>query len=161
MFKIEKKKTKLTAATAAAVLIGTGAAFAYWTAGGDGTGSATTGDTADLVVVQVSNVTALRPGGAAQTLSGKFNNSNSGPVYVGSVTVSIDSVTQDPAHAGDGTCGASDYTLANQTMAVGAEVPTGNAVGSWSGATIQFNNKANANQNGCKNATVTLAYTIA
>jgi hypothetical protein len=158
MRKIEKKKSKLAVGTATIVLVGAGAAFAYWTAGGEGTGTAASGDTIALEVVQSSTITNLRPGGSAQTLSGKFNNTNTGPIYVGTVTASIASVTQDPAAVGS--CGVSDYTLANESMTVGTEVPVGNLVGSWSGATIQFNNKPAVNQDGCKNATVNLAYTI-
>jgi hypothetical protein len=45
-------------------------------------------------------------------------------------------------------------------MTVGAEVPAGNGQGSWSGATLAFNNKADANQDACKGATVNLAYSI-
>jgi hypothetical protein len=44
-------------------------------------------------------------------------------------------------------------------MTVNAEVASGNAKGSWTGATIKFNNKA-SNQDQCKGATVNLAYTI-
>ena len=46
------------------------------------------------------------------------------------------------------------------TMAVNAEVPAGTGQGQFTGATIQFNNKA-TNQDGCKGATVNLAYAIA
>ena len=159
MFKIEKKKSKVAAATAATVLVGAGAAFAYWTAGGSGSGEASTGDYSQLTAVQTSTVTDMRPGDAPQGLSGNFTNPNSGPVYVTSVTASIASVTKS-AGAPAGTCDASDYSLADAIMAVGAEVPAGNAQGSWSGATIKFNNKATI-QDACKGATVTLSYSIA
>ena len=52
-----------------------------------------------------------------------------------------------------------DYTLANAVMTVNAQVAVGARVGSWSGATIAFNNKAGENQDDCKNATVNFAYT--
>ncbi len=157
---IKSKKAKLTAGTAAMVLIGGGAAFAYWTGGGSGTGAATTAnDAAGLTAVQTSTVTGMRPGDTAQALSGNFNNPNSSPVYVSTVTVSIASVTK-AAGAPAGTCDASDYSLSTSTMTVNAEVPTGNAQGTWSGATIKFNNKATVNQDACKGATVNLAYTI-
>ncbi len=155
---IKSKKAKLTAGTAAMVLIGGGAAFAYWTGGGSGTGAATTAnDAAGLTAVQTSTVTGMRPGDTAQALSGNFNNPNSSPAYVSTVTVSIASVTP----VGAGTCDATDYTLAGATMTVNAEVPTGTAKGTWSGATIKFNNKPAVNQDGCKGATVNLSYTIA
>ena len=153
-----KRRTKVVALTAALVLAG-GAAFAWWTAGGSGTGSATTGNVTALTVVQTSTITGLAPGLTAQTLSGNFNNPNSGPVYVASVTVSISSVTK-AVGAPAGTCDATDYTLSNATMTVGTQVPAGNAQGAWTGATLAFNNKA-VNQDACKGATVNLAYTAA
>jgi hypothetical protein len=153
-----KRRTKVVALTAALVLAG-GAAFAFWTAGGSGTGSATTGNVTALTVVQTSTISGLAPGLAAQTLSGNFNNPNSGPVHVATVTASISSVTDAGGNAITG-CDSSDYTLANAVMTVNADVPAGNAQGSWTGATIAFNNKP-SNQDACKNAVVHLAYSAA
>jgi hypothetical protein len=45
-------------------------------------------------------------------------------------------------------------------MAVGAEVPAGNGKGSWTGATVAFNDKPTTNQDACKGATVNFAYTV-
>lgn len=151
--KVSKKRmTRITVVAAALGLIG-GGAYAYWTLTGGGSGDATTGTvTGTLTVNQTSVITDLRPGGAAQTLSGDFNNSGDSPVYVATVTVSIDSVV--PL---SGTCDASDYTLSNATMTVAAEVPSGTG-GAWTGATIAFNNKL-TNQDDCQGATVNLAYT--
>ena len=158
-----RKPTKKSAAimvAAVTVVAAGGAAFAYWTAGGSGTGSATTSaSTSNVTVVQTSVVSSMQPGDAAQTLSGNFNNPNSGPAYVGTVTAAIGSVTKD-AGAPTGTCDATDYTLAGAAMTVNAEVPAGTAKGSWTGATIKFNNKAGVNQNACKGATVNLTYTV-
>lgn len=141
------------------LVLGGGVAFAYWTAGGTGTGSATTGTNAAVTVVQDTVVSAMGPGVAAQELSGTFTNPNSGPVYVGTVTVSIGSVAK-AGGAPAGTCDATDYTLTGTAMAVNAQVPAGTAQGSWGGATIAFNNKPGVNQDACKGATVNLTYTI-
>jgi hypothetical protein len=154
------KKTTAIMIAAVTVLAGGGAAFAYWTAGGSGTGTAATGTgTSSVTAVQTSTVTAMQPGDTAQALSGNFNNPNSGPVYVTSVTASIASVTK-AVGAPAGTCDATDYTLASPVMTVGAEVAAGNAKGAWTGATIKFNNKVTS-QDQCKGATVNLAYTVA
>lgn len=158
MAKLTKKK-KIALVMAALVLGTGGAAFAYWTAGGSGTGSATTGTTQAIAAVQTSTVTAMGPGDTAQTLSGNFTNPNTGPVYVATVTARIASVTK-AAGAPAGTCDATDYTLGNETMTVGHEVASGSGVDAWTGATLKFNNKATA-QDACKGATVNLAYTIA
>jgi hypothetical protein len=153
--KNKRRARRVVALTAGLVLAG-GAAFAWWTAGGSGTGSATTGNVSALTVVQTSTISGLAPGLQAQTLSGNFNNPNSGPVYVASVTASIASVTDAGGNAITG-CDATDYTLASATMTVGAEVSSGNAKGAWTGATLAFNNKA-SNQDACKAAVVHLAY---
>ncbi len=116
--------------------------------------------------MQTSLVTAMAPGVAAQLLEGKFDNSaitgDEVPVYVTTVTASIASATPDDSAVGG--CGVSDYVLANPVMAVNAEVPVGEPAftltGGWSGATIAFKNEPAINQDGCKLATVRLAYTV-
>lgn len=152
-------RKKIAALVAALLILGGGAgAFAYWSTLGSGTGSATTGsNTQSVTVNQTSTVSNLRPGGAAQVLSGTFTNPSEGPLYVRTVTVAIASVTL--AQGVTGTCNASDYTLANATMTVNAEVPAGTSQGSWTGATIAFNNKPGANQDACQGATVSFSYT--
>lgn len=132
------------------LLAGAGAAFAYWTNSGSGSGSAATGTNAAITVNQTSTVTGLAPGLPAQALSGNFDNSNSSPVYVAAVTATVSGTDT----AG---CGPTDYTIAG-TAAVAAQVPAGTGVGSWSGLTIAFNNKAGVNQDACKNAVVAIAY---
>jgi hypothetical protein len=153
------KKSMAIVLSAAIVLAGGGAAYAYWTAGGSGTGAATTAaGTTAVTAVQTTSVANMKPGDTAQALSGNFTNTNGGPVYVTSVTASI-AVTK-AVGAPAGTCDSTDYTLASPTMAVGADVPNGTAQGAWTGATLKFNNKA-ANQDACKGAGVAITYTVA
>lgn len=142
----------------ALVVAAGGAAYAYWTAGGSGTGSAATGTNVAITAVQTSTVSAMAPGDTAQSLNGTFNNPNSGPVYVATVTASISSVTK-AVGAVAGICDATDFTLAGAVMTINAEV-LANDTSTWTGATIKFNNKA-TNQDQCKGATVALAYAIA
>lgn len=156
MHKFTRKTAVIAAATLLVVGIA-GAAFAYWTAGGSGTGTAATGTSTPISAVQTSVVGNMRPGDAAQTLSGNFTNSTAGPVYVTSVTASIASVFQGGVVAVG--CDATDYTLASAVMTVGHEVAAGTGVDAWTGATVKFNNKV-TNQDACKNATVNLAYAI-
>ena len=149
------RKRSVIGAVAVALLLAVGA-YAYWSAGGSGSGTAATATgTTPLTATQTTVLTPMFPGDTAQTISGKFNNTNSGPIHVATVTASIASVT-----GGAGTCDATDYTLANAVMTVDAEVPVGTAVGAWTGATLKFNNKV-TNQDGCKGATVNLSYAIA
>jgi len=153
-----KKKTVVLTLGLVLVVGGGGAAFAYWTAGGSGTGTATTGTNVPLTVNQTTVVSTMAPGDGPKTLSGTFTNTNPGRVHVTTVTAAISSVTEAPSAVG--ACDSSDYTLSNPTMTVNAEIPNGTGVGSWSGATIQFNDKDLSNQDGCKGATVNLTYTI-
>ena len=151
----------LAVSTAAVLLTGGGAAYAYWTAGGSGSGTADTATSSSIEVEQTSNISGLRPLGDPQPLSGVFNNVNGSPVFVTSVTVSIGAVTK-ALNAPAGVCTAADYTLTGTVMAVGEEVAAGVNQGSWSGATIAFNNNrggAPVNQDACKGASVLLSYT--
>jgi hypothetical protein len=155
--RISKKKVGLVAL--ATVAISSSLAYAYWTGDGSGTGEAATADSiAPLTINQTSVVTGLGPGIAPKLLEGNFTNPNTGPVFVGTVTVSIAGVTKDP-DAVAGSCDASDYLMTGAAMSVDTDVAPGTNVGSWSGATIRFNNKP-VNQDACKGATVNLAYTL-
>ena len=154
-----RRKTIAVVTGAAIVIAGAGTAFAYWTGTGSGTGTVATGTSAAITVNQTSTLTALKPGMAAQTLSGNFTNGTTGAVYITSVTVSIAGVVKD-AGAVTGTCDATDYTLTGATMTVGENEGIGAGVGAWTGATLAFNDKG-TNQDQCKLATVNLAYTAA
>jgi hypothetical protein len=153
------KKTIVAAVAVASVAAISAGAYAYWTTGGSGSGNAASGTSAVITAIQTSTVTAMAPGVAAQTLSGTFNNTNPGPVYVTTVTASIGSVVKDSG-AVAGTCDASDYTLANAVMTVNAEAAADDT-STWGGATLMFNNKPAINQDACKLATVNLTYVIA
>jgi hypothetical protein len=155
---LKTRRSRITALALIALLAVGSGAYAFWTAGGSGSGSARAGDSVALTVNQTTVLTAMYPGDSAQTISGTFDNLNGGPIRVNTVTASIGAVTK-AVGAPAGTCDATDFTLANAAMTVNAEVAVGSAVGAWTGATIRFNNKA-TNQDACKGATVSLAYTI-
>jgi hypothetical protein len=149
MIRVSKKK-RVAVLVVGLVAVG-GAALAYWTTAGSGSGSESTGTVVAVVVNQTSTVTGLAPGLPAQALSGNFDNPNSGPVYVTRVLASVTGTDKIG-------CDATDYTIAGAAN-VGTQVPSGSSQGSWSGLTIQFNNKATTNQDACKNAVVSIAYT--
>jgi len=150
--------TKRVAAIAAVLaLVVAGIATAYWTQGGSGTGSANTGTTTAIVVHQTSPVAGLYPGGPAVTLSGNFDNSNAGPVLVSAVTAVVDPAFTAQADLTKPACTPADFVIAGAAP-VGVQIPSGNAVGAWTGLTIQMQNSA-SNQDNCKNVTVTIDYT--
>ena len=156
MFQVSHKRKAIVGVIAALAVAG--AAFAYWTGGGSGNGSAATSPGASgITVTQTTTPTGLYPGGPTAALAGKFNNTNSGPVYVNDVDATIGTVTGpniDATHP----CTASDYQINGFPVSVDAQVPSGTDQGAWSGASIQLLNSG-ANQDGCKDATVNITYT--
>lgn len=139
--------------TVALVVASAGIAFAYWTQLGAGTGSASTGSTVAVVVNQTNTVTDLYPGGPAQALSGNFDNPNASAVTVGIVNATVTATSV----AG---CLPAWYAITGTGTPVSQVLPAGTAQGSWSGLSVSLLNDA-ANQDLCKNATITIAYTVA
>jgi hypothetical protein len=137
-----------------AVVAVTGVAVSYWSAGGSGTGTATTASSSTaLTVTQASAPTGMAPGIAPGPITVTVTNPGTSTVRANQVVVSIASVT-----GGSGPCGPSDYVLSDATMTQGAADLTANASTTFSGATLGFNNSSTLNQDGCKGATVNLAY---
>ena len=126
--------------------IGAGAAYAYWTTGGSGTGTAGTGTTVAVTVVQTSSAAGLYPGGSV-SLSGNFNNPNSGAVYVTGVTAAVHAFSTQPDGAKPA-CTEADFSITG-TSNVPGSVASGNGVGSWTGLTLNMLNTG-ANQDNCK-----------
>ena len=157
----ERRKKRFIAigVTTFAVLAGAGAAFAYWTTTGSGTGGggATSAPLA-VTVVQTSTGTITAPGGSV-TLSGDFNNPNSGPTYVTSVSAVVSpSFTSDAVNATLPACTPADFTITGTSSTPG-DVPAGTAKGSWSGFTLTLVDSA-TNQDNCENLTsVPIVYT--
>jgi hypothetical protein len=158
MLKLTRKRAVAVGAVVSLAIAA--AAYAYWTSTGSGSGSASAaGAQSALTVNQTTTLSAMYPGDSAQTISGTFDNPNSGPIFVHTVTAAISSVTK-AAGAPAGTCDATDFTLANAVATVDAEIAAGSAKGSWTGPTLKFNDKTTTNQDACKGATVNLSYTI-
>jgi hypothetical protein len=157
MRKFSKKKYLAVGAAAVIVASGAGVAFAYWTAGGTGSGQASTGTTTGITVNQTSTITGLYPGGSAVALAGDFSNSNNGPVQVAQVSVAVHPTWSAQADNTKPPCTGDDFTL-TQPDPTNAEIASGAHVGSWSGATILLKDTG-SNQDNCKNVTVALDYT--
>jgi hypothetical protein len=155
-----KPRRKIAAAALAGTLaLGGGVAYAYWTSiGVTGTGSATTGSASSaLVITQTAAPTNLGPGVAPGAITGTVRNTGATNAEVGSVTVSIASVTLAVGASGSG-CTAADYVLTSPAMAVNADLIPNATATAFSGATLGFNDTG-ADQDGCEGATVVLSYT--
>jgi hypothetical protein len=138
-----------------AVIAGTGVAASYWTSGGSGSGTAgTAASSASLTVSSSTAPSGMGPGVPAGGVTVTVTNPGPTEARANQVVVSIASVTGNA-----GPCSAADYTLANATMTTGASDLAVNASTTFSGATLGFNNTA-SNQDGCKGATVNLAFAV-
>jgi hypothetical protein len=147
-------KKVVVGVAAVAIALGTASgAYAYWSTSGSGTGSASTGTSSSVTVTQVGSITALSPGSTAQAVDFKINNPASTKQYIASVAVSISAVDANPD---GGTCSAADFTVV-QPNAINQDLLPGDSSFSPSGATLAMKNLA-TNQDGCKNATVHLAF---
>lgn len=159
---MKQRKFIAVAVALVAVIAVSGVAYAYWTAGGTGGGSAKAADSVSTLKANgPTSLTSMFPGDAAQTISGTFDNPNAAETWVTSVTVSI--TVTEASGAPSGTCDATDFDLVNPVATVNALIPTGAGQGTWGNLathpTIQFHNKA-SNQDACKGATVNFTYTI-
>lgn len=148
------KRTKVLAGGIALAVVGGGVGYAYWTAPGSGSGTATTDTTVPLTVQQTAPASEIYPGGSV-ALSGTVTNPNPGPVRAGAVTAGT--ITVDTASTTAG-CLATDYTVTG-TATVNADVAGGGGTLAWSGLSLNMANSA-LNQDACKNAVVTIAYAV-
>jgi hypothetical protein len=150
-----KKGLALLAVLAVSVISAVGA-YAYFTTSGTGTGTGGVGTSSAVTVSQVGSISDLLPGSAAQAVDFKINNPLSTPQYITQVAVSISSVTAPNADATH-PCSASDFAISGSPVAIDQDLASGDTSFSPSGATLAMND-SNSNQDGCKGATVNLAF---
>jgi hypothetical protein len=131
-------------------------AYAYWTQGGVGSGSATAGTTTAITVNQTGSPTGLYPGGPAATLAGTFTNPNGAAVHVSSVTAAVHAFSSHLVDAAKPDCTQADFSIGGSTGAV--VVPSGTGVGSWSGLNVSLVDGA-GNQDNCKGLGITIDFT--
>lgn len=152
---IARKRVAAVSGVALAVVVG-GGAFAFWTQGGSGTGTAQTGDIVPITINQTaSSDAALYPGGPATTLSGNYTNTNAGKVQVHEITVAVKPSWTSQADKAKPACTAADFT--GSKITVDAEIDPGKNVNSWTGLTLKLDDLA-ANQDNCKGVTPDLVY---
>ena len=100
-----------------------------------------------MTITQTGTVTGLLPGGPSATINYTVHNPGTGAEHVGSVTVSLTSVTSG-AVSGDPVCTTASYSI-NQGPAINATVaPGGTATGT---ATIAMLDNG-LNQDNCQAA---------
>lgn len=154
---LTKKVAVAAAATAVLALTG-GAAVAYWTTGGTGTGAGAAGTTQNLVVNQTTVVSSLHPGIAPVALAGTFTNPNPYPVQIAGVTAAVTAVTEAVGASGPNPCTTADFQTGGSFGLYTVPAGPGTA-GAWSGLTVTMKDTA-TNQDRCKDATIEITYTI-
>ena len=151
-----KKRITITAiVTAALVLGGGGAAFAYWTSTGFGTGSAQTGTSTPFdVTSDPSNTPALTPGGPTQTVTFKVTNPGTATQKLTAVAVTV-ATGADALWSITG-CSAADYEIGDASIDGGFRqiAGSGEVFGS---VTIKMKN-GDYDQNACKGVNVPLYF---
>src|SRR5689334_4850885 len=118
MKRFASKKVVAVGLTAGLILGVAGAAFAYWTQSGSGTGTATTGTTQAITVNETTSASDLYPGGPAQSLAGDFDNPNAGTTHIGAVSAALGTLPSG--------CVAADFTIDNTAETNDATLAQGN-----------------------------------
>jgi hypothetical protein len=122
------------------------AGYAYWTASGSGTGTATVGTDSGVDIVVTDMGDALVPGGDATVTFHVHNNSTTAPAKVGDVV--LDTAVEDNGFTGLASgCLSSWFSFADVT--VDTEVAAGGVSGDFTG-TLHMDDPA-TNQDSCKN----------
>lgn len=154
MKKFTARKKRVAITTAALVAIGGGAAFAYWTSQGTGTGSAATGTTEPFTVTS-STATGgpLTPGGPSQTVAFDVTNPGTGVQHLTNVKVTVADADGD-AWTDPSGCSFEDYAVGTAVFTPGDIAPGEKVSGT---VTITMNNLPE-NQDACKGLAVPLHF---
>lgn len=161
--RITKSKIAVAAASAAVVALGSTAAYAFFTTGGSGAGSATVGTNKALTAVINVGGGALVPDGSAHQLSYVITNPATFAQHASTASVAFGTITANAAHGG-GTltathCGLS--IVAPVPPAAGYTFPAGDTtVNAQPGTGALVMSETGSDQSDCEGATVNLVGTI-
>ncbi|MBP1235306.1 hypothetical protein JOE40_000774 [Arthrobacter sp. PvP102] len=144
----KKNKIAAVAASVALVAVGGGAAYAYWSTTGSGSGSAAAASGTNPVTINVTVDPGVVPGGPAKTITYTADNS----ANTSSTPVTLTNPVVSTTAAG---CDAAWFTA---TVPAGTTTVLGGATSTALGTgTLTFNDDSAVNQDGCKNATITVS----
>jgi hypothetical protein len=119
MSRVTGRKKRIIITTAAMLAVGTGAAFAYWSATGTKTVTAGTGQS---VAFKVSSTVpadvALTPGGPSQSADFTVKNENTGAQNLSGLVVKVANSDGTPWTAAEG-CSAADFRVIPPAFSVG------------------------------------------
>jgi hypothetical protein len=151
-----KRRIAVTVGTVALAAAMGGAAFAYFTATGSGTGTAKVGTAGKYITVTGTETTPLVPGGAGGTVS--FTASNSSTLTQELNKISLVSIAPDSGHATCSTVLGTDFSMADVTVgADGVLAGSASNVGLSETGTLYMLDSG-VNQDACQGATLTLTF---
>ena len=159
MKRFMNKKVAAIGLAAGLALGAAGAAFAYYTSNGSGTGNVTAGS-ANSVTLAVTNVTLNGPGGAAVPIPYTFTNTaGNGAQTFGTVSAVVNSIS---AGANGCTLALADLSTTTSTGSIG-QVADGAPYSSNTGTepTISMGNLPTTDQSACEGQTISVTLTAA
>jgi hypothetical protein len=163
MLSILRKKRVRAGLAVLAILAFAGAAVAYFTATGSGSGNAQVGTSSAMTInaTITPGTGGLVPGGNPATVSFAVSNPSSGNQYVGTVTMTGVQAYSDSAHTNNitgtaaGQCDTSQFTMT--PVAENQDVASGSTALSTNGSLVFHD--SGTNQDGCKGAYLVASFT--
>jgi hypothetical protein len=150
------RRTIIVGATAGAVLLTGGVAFAFWSSTGTSVGAAEVADKAtDLTVTQIGTPTGLFPGGPGVDIVAKVDNPSGSAIQLTDVTVTVSDVRNAAGTTIGVGCPTTDFVVADAAYA-GELIAAGGTSGNEIVATIRLR-ETGSNQDPCKDADVVLS----
>jgi len=149
-----KRRIAIIGSSAAAVLLGSGIAVAYWTSTGSGSGAATVGTAANATVTQTSNNSGLYPGASSPLTFSVTNNDTKATLHLTSINVALDTTAVYPAG-----CSVADFSVTPGTITATDIAPGATVNVTSTGYAVNMTNNPTSNQDGCKTASVPLLFT--
>jgi hypothetical protein len=156
MRRMTMRRTVIVGATAGAVLLTGGVAFAFWSSTGTTAGAAeVAADATELTVTQIGTPTGLVPGGSPVGIVARVDNPSATDIQLTDVTVTVTDVVDAAGITIGAGCPATDFEIADAAYS-GELILAGGTSGDETVATIQLLNSAD-NQDDCKGASVVLS----
>jgi archaellum component FlaG (FlaF/FlaG flagellin family) len=162
-----RRRIAIVVGASAMVLAGGGAAFAYFTASGSGTGSATVGSTGTWLVAE-SNTSGgpIYPGSGTETITFSVKNTGTGDQQFLSAVASVNSDSNGNVTTGSGNnvssvtgCKATWFSLGQPSGSpIGTNVAGGATVSVQ--VTVTMPTDSTDNQNACESATPNVTLTV-
>ena len=150
-----RKKLVIAAGAVGGLAIGS-AAFAFFTTGGAGTGTATVGTSTNVTLELDGAVPALLPGAPAPIGIRVTNPAGAASQTVTAITMAVSGVAQINPNAPGPACTVDDFAVSSPSLASPRSLAAGQSA-VFSG-TLELRNLA-TNQDNCMGASVSLSFT--